>query len=890
MSSLADTDKRLLTAPASRPLRFLVSEGEPREQYERTYVLVPPTADTAFMRRLLRLLPVGERWTIGGSADDAGIGRLDVRRVIALRPQDWSPAGQPEDLAGFFAQFYPGVQYWPLDWENDYQLAGRLLAYSLKETGLTLPCPTTHPTQQMVEPFGNWRPQSATHHCGLDLLASWAVWGDEVLSVTEGVVVEAGAGSSQGGLGYRVRVQTTVSDGRQVLIRYGHLSGPAGIYVTVGQRVTVGQKLGRPGDTGLRETDHLHLDVKVGDSFADPALLLQWPREVAVLPARSGRADAPDKVVLLNDAVLGATGAAAPAVPSTDVAEEETPSVSPTDGVEENVDGPTVVLLPCFEDLVERMEWRTAAAIGSVDLQAVVAHPSDSSRFRLQGCRVVAVNPAKWEEGLESWLQRHAPAAPCRVVETESPWEMAVLLAPELNGDIAMAQSDRRWAHYDFGEDPDAGDETIGRYGCFMTGFAIILRKVYGRDITPPLLDKLLVAARAAYVDDNIMAWEGAVPLFPVFDDAIKDNRSRSARELRRLLQDGWEVILRRADGGHFVYLEAVEGDKLRIIDTWDGVRKTKSPADFAGIRAAHLKSHPAPAQVMVGLHDWRGAEWMVAHGVTGCCLVHYPVQRQAIQIDCRSLQEAGLTVICRLNWGYAGAGGTLPRREERNSFIAAVVSTMLSARGVDYFHIGNEPNNRQEWPGFGTHQETPLTPDDVVAIYNEIWRRVAGRARMGPPPVDPYFGPNSDCRQWWVAMLEGISGADALFFHAKTQTNDPAEVWSRQRFSDPPLTWQYLHLRAIEPLLAAVPERFRSLPTFVTELNPQCLTTIGGATGWRADNAAWVHEALRYFREERPVTGVIFYRYELAGDQAPFGLENKPAILQAIAEESAQA
>lgn len=886
MASLPRTDKRVSVLPASQPLRFVVSEGEPREQYERTYVLVPPTADTPFMRSLLRLLPQGERWTIGGSADDAGIGRLDVRRVIALRPQDWSAAGRPEELAEFFTRFYPGVQYWPLDWENDYQLSGRLLAYSLKEADLTLAIPTTHSTQQIAEPFGNWRPQSATHHCGLDFVASWAVWGDEVLSVSDGVVVEAGSYNNQGGLGYRVRVQTTASDGRQVLIRYAHLSGPTGVYVTVGQAVTVGQKLGRPGDTGARETDHLHIDVKVGSSFADPALLLQWPREAVVLPARSSQADGADKVVLLNDVTLGATGGVTSAASPTDVT-EEVPSQPPADTVEEDVDGPTVVLLPSFEDLVERMEWRTAAAIGSVDLQAIVAHPSDSDQFRLQGCRIVAVNPSRWEEDLDSWVQRHCPTAPRRVVETESPWEMAVLLAPELSGDIALAQSDRRWAHYDFGEDPDAGDETIGRYGCFMTGLAIILRKVYGRDITPPLLDKLLVAARAAYVDDNIMAWEGAVPLFPVFDGAIKDNRSRSARELRRLLRDGWEIILRRADGGHFVYLEAVEGETLHIIDTWDGVRKVKSPADFAGIRAAHLKSHPAPAQVMVGLHDRRGGEWMVSQGITGCCLVHYTVQRQPIHIDCRSLQGAGLTVICRLTWGYAGLGGTLPRREERDAFIAAVTGTMLSARGVDYFHVGNEPNNRQEWPGFGTNQETPLTPADVIAIYNEIWRRVNGRAKMGPPPLDPYFGPNSDNRQWWVAILDGITGADALFFHAKTQTNDPAEVWSRQRFSDPPLTWQYLHLRAIEPLLAAVPERFRSLPTFVTELNPQCLTTIGGATGWRADNAAWVHEALRYFREERPVTGVIFYRYELAGDQAPFGLENKPAILQAIAEES---
>ena len=101
---------------------------------------------------------------------------------------------------------------------------------------------------------------------------------------------------------------------------------------------------------------------------------------------------------------------------------------------------------------------------------------------------------------------------------------------------------------------------------------------------------------------------------------------------------------------------------------------------------------------------------------------------------------------------------------------------------------------------------------------------------------------------------------------------------------------WQYRHLRTAETSLAVVPERFCSLPVFVTELNPQHLQEAGGALGWRADNPAWVHEALRYFRQQRPVTGVVFYRYEPAGDQASFGLKDMPAILTAIKQEAAGA
>jgi murein DD-endopeptidase MepM/ murein hydrolase activator NlpD len=1174
--------------PASPPEP---ERGRPRTQYERTYVLAHPGADEAFISSLLDLVyGINERWTIGGSADDAGIGNLDVRRVIALRPGEWGGEYGRDGvspLQAFFEQHYPGVIYWPLDWEDDYQLKGRLLAYSLKEAGLALAWPTTHgrgtaSPPRITDTFGRWRPEGEVHHCGLDLASSWAVWGDEILSATDGVVVEAGWHGNQGNFGYRVRVRTVAADGREVMIRYAHLMGDDGIYVGIGDRVATGQKLGRPDSSGKSTPerssggDHLHIDVKVGDTYVDPALLIQWPENAAKAVAEAaaglemvsahawsgspdprlasvaafdlaiqheqqrhlcqsaeysgGSSKAADGVpprwpyrrtyVLLpqikdtverlewrvaaaigaseqmrtvghsaddagvgppireivavnpgewrdeleawyeehypnaeyravetespwemainllpplggdvalaqtdpqwadhdfgedpdaNGETIGRYGCfltglaiilrrvygrdvtppmldrllvaaraayvndnllmwteAVPLFPALDESikdnvqrsarqlegllsdgweiilrradgshfvyleavegdvlhivdtwngerkekaasdyigiraarvRERQPAPEPTESAKALDWVPpripyrrTYVLLPQIEDSLERLEWRIAAAIGSSDQMRTVGHSADDAGVGPLVREIVAVNPGEWDGDLKAWYDEHYPNAEYRTVETESPWEMAIRLLPLLNEDIPLAQTDPRWASYDFGEEPDASGETIGRYGCFLTGLAIILRKLYQRDVTPPVLDKLLVTARAGYFNDNLMNWHGVVPLFPAFDDGIKDNVRRSAVELKRLLRNGWEIILRQADGSHFVYLEDVKGDVLHIIDTWDGKRKQKSASAYAGIRAAHLKPQGPPLplpKVLVGLHDQGGGDWMARQGLRGCCLVHRIVQRQPIQIDCRRLQETGITVIGRLNWGYADGTGTLPRPEHKNAFIDAVVQTMLAARGVDYFHVGNEPNNRSEWPGFGTDNEYALTPDYVTEIYNEIWHRVAGRVKLGPPPLDPYFGPNSNNRDWWVYMLDHVAGADALFLHAKTQTNDPAEARARDRFGDWPLTWQYLHLKTVETALAIVPDRFRTLPVFVTELNPQFLETGGGATGWLADNEEWVREALGYFREERPVSGVVFYRFEPAGDQAPFGLEPKPAILNAIREEA---
>jgi hypothetical protein len=345
---------------------------------------------------------------------------------------------------------------------------------------------------------------------------------------------------------------------------------------------------------------------------------------------------------------------------------------------------------------------------------------------------------------------------------------------------------------------------------------------------------------------------------------------------------DGWEIGLRVSGGSHFVYLEYVT-DQLHIIDPWDGERKTWSINDVSGIRAAHVAGiEPEPNEVMVGMHDLPGAEWMVQDGVNGCTLIHSAIGTSPIAVDLRHLQD--ITIAVRLSYGYADGTGTFPPPEHRESFVNAVVETINNGLGVDYWHIGNEPNNLGEHPAGYT-----LTPEYVVGIYNDIRARVD--AKIGPPPIDPYFGPGSDNSEWQQYIWANIDGADAIFLHAKTQTNDPQEVWSHEKFSDYPLTWQYLHLRTVETSLGFVPEQYRHLPVFVSELNPQHKYEAGGELGWLPENGEWIHQAMAYLRQVNvngmTIAGAMIYRYELAGDQASFGLANKPVLLNATKEEA---
>jgi len=97
--------------------------GHPRVQYERTYVLLPPNADAAWAHAVVDGTWDRHRYTIGGGADDAGIGDLDVRRVIAVNPHAWPG---PQTLAEFYAQYYPGVEYRAITAATPAELAQKL--------------------------------------------------------------------------------------------------------------------------------------------------------------------------------------------------------------------------------------------------------------------------------------------------------------------------------------------------------------------------------------------------------------------------------------------------------------------------------------------------------------------------------------------------------------------------------------------------------------------------------------------------------------------------------------------------------------------------------------------------------------------------------------------
>lgn len=105
---VGDKGARLLSLRLLRVARDvqLVPSDSSRYEYQKVYVLLPPTADLKWFQAAARGSFEG-RYTVGFSADDAGIGNFKSRYVLAVNPHHW-----PEVLtATWFKQHYPGAQF-----------------------------------------------------------------------------------------------------------------------------------------------------------------------------------------------------------------------------------------------------------------------------------------------------------------------------------------------------------------------------------------------------------------------------------------------------------------------------------------------------------------------------------------------------------------------------------------------------------------------------------------------------------------------------------------------------------------------------------------------------------------------------------------------------------
>jgi len=281
----------------------------------------------------------------------------------------------------------------------------------------------------------------------------------------------------------------------------------------------------------------------------------------------------------------------------------------------------------------------------------------------------------------------------------------------------------------------------------------------------------------------------------------------------------------------------------------------------------------PDVPELLVGFNDPddRGAgEWMLAQGLGGVLCVPLFLGMSGRVLHFGRYEQAGIRVVVNLRFSWSvdkGGAGTLPPPAERQGFVDACVATMEGSSGVWGWTIGNECNNPREWPrGF------ELTPAYVVETYNLVGDETPV-TRLAPGAVDPFYGPGSDCREWFRAIIGGVRQLQFVDVHGYVRGPDAGLCWSEERFGSEPLRWQYLnYLGCVETLLAELPEGYRRLPVLVSECN-HLWKTVEPNWGWVKDERAGeVVEAMCARAGEwneggiNPIMGLCLYRW--AGDE----------------------
>lgn len=135
--------------------------------------------------------------------------------------------------------------------------------------------PRMHPIKKIMKP-----------HTGIDMVLAGGKTTDVVAAADGEVILAGGNATVKSGYGLQVRIKHMSASGKHLCTTtYNHL---AKIYVSVGQKVMAGQKIGYEGTTGGSTGNHLHFEVRLPNGgFCDPAPLINGSTKVLAKPGDS---------------------------------------------------------------------------------------------------------------------------------------------------------------------------------------------------------------------------------------------------------------------------------------------------------------------------------------------------------------------------------------------------------------------------------------------------------------------------------------------------------------------------------------------------------------------------------------------------------------------------
>ena len=520
----------------------------------------------------------------------------------------------------------------------------------------------------------------------------------------------------------------------------------------------------------------------------------------------------------------------------------------------------TYILLPPDVDKT----WARSAAVATWDARrfTIGGSADDAGIGDLDKRRVIAVNPAAWGDGedgtgLQGFYERYYPGVTYRTVTVGS--------GIELEAELKRFVSSNPLSGLMSGTRVSVPSPTRGTP-----------REPYERTVVllPP--NATLTWARA--VVDATWETQRLTILGSADDAGIGD---LAVRKVIAVNPEAWGpgedgmglrgFFQRYYPGVEYQPLVAAIPNDLRIALGGDATI-APPPADLP--------------QFSLGIHDLAeipAGRWLQSQNVGGWVYVAHFVGTGAHRFNFSQLEADGIRVVVNLRYSFStdlGGGGNVPPERERDGFVRACRETVQQSQGVWGWTIGNEPNNPREWP-----LNEPQTPERLAHIYNAVRRDLGGR--FSPGPVDPFFGPGSDNRDWFSRIWRASDGAEFVDIHGYVRGADPTLCWRSARFGNAPLEWQALNFfGCCESLLAALPGRFRALPVIISEFNhlwKERENDLGWLDGSGVQVVRAAHKRIVQWNQlgNQTIMALILYRYD--GDE--WILRDKPAILNEMVQ-----
>lgn len=268
----------------------------------------------------------------------------------------------------------------------------------------------------------------------------------------------------------------------------------------------------------------------------------------------------------------------------------------------------------------------------------------------------------------------------------------------------------------------------------------------------------------------------------------------------------------------------------------------------------------PQPTEFLNHVKAQVSGSWVTATVAVG----HNPTDTGGVNFSWYAGQ--GHTVVCRINNGYCGSGGTIPLPADYADFAQRCANFVQNSPGCTIWVIGNETNLASEWPPSGSHLPyvSPQSYADCFrACYNAI-KAVRPTHKVVSQGLAPWGGPygsGSACGythdamplnwvQYLNQMLTAIhasGGIDGIGLHVPSRGYTYADIHSESKINagGQDLYWSFYCYKDWVDL--GIPPALYDRPMYITECN--------GNYYWKGGfpedpskhyEAGWVQEVLR--------------------------------------------